>query len=143
MPQWGVIHTAVLIIGLTMGGFLVSLPYKLKIANMEAAQAKAIIAAQESVIDVERNQANKTAEVSRDYQNRIAALNKRYAEWVRIDAATRNLPKVPNTPGGHNGTPSGVALSRDIPAISGLMHLADLQTQQLIACQNWIRQQSR
>lgn len=81
------------------------------------------------------------AEVSNDYQKKLADIRKRY-DALRLRTAG-SVPNA-NTPLGHNAAPAGTGFPWKVAEpIGDLMLLADTQTQQLLACQNWIREQSK
>lgn len=77
-------------------------------------------------------------EVSNELQAKYTALRKRYDALNRMRTAS-NM-RISDTSSGHNATSGAVGFSGGMDAVVGtLMFQADIQAQQLIACQNWIR----
>ena len=139
MNNWQ-LYGLIALAGVLAGGYATGLYYRVEIASIREEQAKAVMDAQARVIQVQKDQAKKTAEVSHGYQIRIAELRKRYS-GVQPPAGPRGLPGIPHAAGGHNGTPGNDGLPWRTPEITNLMFRADEQTQRLIACQAWIRAQ--
>lgn len=132
--NWKIITVALVII--TTYGY----GYKTGMDSVQKEWDKTIFAAQERAIDMQKQQTKISGEVSRDYQNKISDLRKRYNDLMRLYSSSNGLPAIPGAAAGHNATSGANGLSRAIPQDAGyLMFQADEQTQRLIGCQNWVR----
>jgi hypothetical protein len=111
----------------------------------EAKQDRAIAEARAEV-RAECKQVQKTTEeVSHDYQTQINAINARHTaalRRVRADA-TKQCVRVATAPGGRDDAAAGDGLQGQTAIAAGdlleLARVADLQTAQLQACQEFIR----
>lgn len=100
----------------------------------------------DKLIESERKLQEKINGVQSAHQKAIQNLNARYnAALNRLrPKSDSSMSGNSRTPREHNGTPSGNGLSwENTTAIVELMQKADLQTQQLLACQAWIREISQ
>lgn len=101
-------------------------------------------AEQEAALSLQReNNLRINTEVSDDLSKKYTALRKRYDDLIRVRQASSVSNT--NTSGRDNARPTANGLHGDVGETVGypLMLQADLQTQQLIACQNWIREISK
>lgn len=111
-------------------------------SDVEKASAEARRRNAEQVLRIERDQDTITQEVSRDYQDRIAELNRRIAA-LRLRPSTGNQGSarnpeagpVPESPGGADDPAQDSGLSTEERII------ATEQAIQLDALQQWIRRQ--
>lgn len=95
---------------------------------------EAIRAEQAEAVKAATKNLKVNAEVSDELQKKYAALRRRYDELVRMRSET-DMPTVANTASGHHAATGTNGFHGNIFA---LLMQADLQTQQLIACQKWI-----
>ena len=141
-------YVACFIIGLTLAYKVTADHYRAVIAKNDLAAASALAQAQQKVIVAIKQQQEITNQTASDYETKIAEIRKKYADdigghvaagadSVRVDkpfdaASVRAIPK-----------PSGK--SNDAAACyrlsAQLRQAAELQTQQLISLQEWIRSQ--
>lgn len=93
-----------------------------------------------AVSNARANNIKINTEVSDDLQKNYTALRKRYdAMRVRYAGDLR----ASDTTSGHNAAAPRIGLPWQVyEPLAALMLQADLQTQQLIGCQNWIRKLS-
>lgn len=135
-------YLASALIGFGAAMWLTATIYQGRIDAMRVAQQTALIEAQTKVIETQNNQAKITAEVSHDYQAKIAALRLKY-DRLHASTAGDSVSGLPDTPLGYNAATGRIQLPRGIAEhLRDLIFKADEQTQRLIACQDWIRKQT-
>lgn len=128
--------------------------WELKATFQKAAEAEELkVAIKERDDAVEKynaliaDQQRKTQEVSNAYQKKIADLRRGYDDALtsvlnRYAARPLAMPGVPDAAGGHHAAPRRAGISaEDAGFLIRLAHQADLQAQQLEACQAWIKGQ--
>lgn len=110
--------------------------------EFDASRLKSQLAAQEKAI-VAKCEADKklTSEVSNDYQQKIAALNRRVGKLRRLQSSA--CVPVAGTPGGHDATTGASELPRPHGIIAGSLYDFGSDAEQiglrLDACQEFIR----
>jgi hypothetical protein len=106
----------------------------------EAREARVIKAAQDLVIEKQKEWIKSNEKADYTYQQKINALRKRYDDLVRLRTGNNHLPGVAPPTGLDNAGAGAKGLPWNIPKdIDALMFQADEQTQRLIACQDWIK----
>ena len=107
-------------------------------------QTEALVAAQNEVIKVTKDQQKITSELSHDYQTKIADLRKRYDVLVqlrsRANTASNNLPGLPNTAGRSDANTDENGLSECQLGLND-RYIASAQAEQLKHLQDWVNQQ--
>lgn len=111
-----------------------------------AAALEESIKQHQQVLEQERQKQIKSNEVANALEDKNRILNRNYSSLIKQlrdkERAANALPKAGNSSCEHNDTASGNRLSwKNAENIFELMRLADLQTQQLISCQEWIKSQ--
>lgn len=130
--------------GLATGYKLTADHYRSAIAKRDLAAAAELSKAQQRVIEAVQEQQVITNQVASDYEQKIAEIRAKYADvaGVNADSGLRNKPAparrvraVPNAASKPNAAAPSDGLSTE------LRLAAELQTQQLISLQEWIRKQ--
>lgn len=137
-----------LLIGLVSAYKVTADHYRAVIAKNDLAAASALAQAQQNVIVAIKQQQEITNQTATDYETRISEIRQKYAadlggnvaagaDSVRVDkpAKSSSLRAVPNAAGKPNDAAACYRLSAQ------LRQAAELQTQQLISLQEWIRGQ--
>jgi len=111
-----------------------------------AAALEESIKAQSEIIEQERQKQIKSNEVANALENKNRILNRNYSDLIKQlrdkERLANALPKTSNSTCEHYDSAGGKGLYGErAEALIGLMYQADLQTQQLIACQEWIKSQ--
>jgi hypothetical protein len=106
-------------------------------------QGQATIDAEKSVVEKQQKQSIITGEVSHDYESKISAIDALYNSVLGSTGTASHTANIPSSTGGRNGAAGGDGLScGSRSALINLAKKADIQTQRLIACQQWITEQS-
>lgn len=103
------------------------------------------VTAAENAAKAECEEAQKTTqEVSDEYQKKLRGINAAHAAAVKRMRDACTVP-VTDAPGGRDATPAGNQLPGPHPVavmdLLDLARLADVQTAQLLACQDFLRRQ--
>ena len=116
--------------------------YRAVIAEKDAAAERAYSEAQAHVIQVQKTQQQITDKVATDYETKIRQIRSAYSDTVstygvRVDVTpSTGLRPVPDAAGKPHGPAGCHGLSHE------LRLAAELQTQQLIYLQQWVREQA-
>lgn len=113
----------------------------------ESVQAKwdrAIAEAQLKAIETERMGIITSNEVENDLQKRFASIGVIYdGELNKLQSPGGDMPEATRSSGAGNAAACGAGLRAESKReILRLAHLADIQTAQLVSCQQWITRQS-
>lgn len=129
-------------------GKVTSMHYKGVIAKKEAAHQQAVIKAQANALAEVQRQQTITEEVSSDYEKQIADLRRRSDSLLaglrnHAELCDRSTPAESKTPSKPDAAACPARLPRRMAEdITRLMLDADIQTQRLISCQEWVKRQA-
>lgn len=118
-------------------------------AEVAIVQQKDIIAAENNVILKERLDNQKTNEVSSAYETKISAIDNQYnaaVDGVRGGGNTtsNSVSNISQSVPGNTTTANRNELSQqDKTILIKLAKQADIQTARLVACQTWVKEQSK
>jgi hypothetical protein len=113
----------------------------------DVAELERSVASKTSILATERNTLKLSSEVSNDYQLSLKTINDKYA--VALDSLykaydTEGVPSISDPTTGRDAKTCPNRLSKKATRdIIELTKYADLQTQQLLACQAWISKMSK